>query len=444
MRIVIIGGVAAGMSAAAKAKRLAKDAKVVVYEMGSVVSFGACGLPYYVGDFFDDTNNMIARSPEKFRESGIEVKTLHEVIEVDTNNKKISVKNLENNEIFQDNYDKLMIATGASAIIPPIHNICVKNIFTLKSMEDGINLKKTLLNSDIKHVTIVGAGYIGIEVVEAVKKLGKEVRLIQLDQRVMPESFDKEITDIMEKELREHNVEVLLGEKVESIIGSEKVEGIKTDKGQYKTDVVVIATGVKPNTKFIENTKISLYKNGAIIIDEMGRTNVEDIYSAGDCATVYHLVRKENVYIPLATTANKIGRIVGENLAGKNNKFSGTLGSACIKVMNLEGGRTGISEVEAKKMKIKYKSVFISDKNQTNYYPGQENIHIKLIYEEETKIILGGQIIGKKGAVLRVDALAVAIKAGLTTEDLGMMDFCYSPPFARTWDVLNVAGNVAK
>ncbi len=444
MRIVIIGGVAAGMSAAAKAKRLAKDAEVVVYEMGEIVSFGACGLPYYVADFFDDTNNMIARSPEKFRESGIEVKTLHEVIGLDSNNKKISVKNLETNEIFEDTYDKLMIATGASAIIPPIENINVENIFTLKSMDDGINLKKTLLNKEIKHVTIVGAGYIGVEVVEAAKELGKKVRLIQLDERVMPESFDKEITDIMEAELREHDVEVLLGEKVEAIIGSKKVEGIKTNKGQYETDVVVIATGVKPNTKFLASSHIELYPNGAIKIDEMGRTNVEDIYSAGDCATVYHIVRKEDVYIPLATTANKIGRIVGENLAGNNNKFPGTLGSTCIKVLNLEGARTGISEVEAEKMGIDFKTVFISDKNQTNYYPGQENIHVKLIYEKDTKIILGGQIIGKKGAVLRVDALAVAIKARLTTEDLGMMDFCYSPPFARTWDVLNVAGNVAK
>jgi NADPH-dependent 2,4-dienoyl-CoA reductase/sulfur reductase-like enzyme len=444
MRIIIIGGVAAGMSAAAKAKRIAKDAEVVIYEKSDVVSWGACGLPYYVGDFFEKHTNLIARPVEKLRETGLDININHEVLSIDTVNKIIKVKDLESGREFEDSYDRLMIATGASAIIPPIKNVALENVFTLKSLDDGLKLKEYAKGSSIKDVVIIGAGFIGIETVEAMKKLGKNVRLIQLDARVLPEAFDKEITDIMEKELTNHGVQLHLSEMVKELKGEVTASEVVTDKGSYKADLIIIAAGVRPNTAFLKGTGINMLQNGAIIIDEYGETSVNDIYSAGDCAVVYHAVRGENIYMPLATTANKIGRIVGENLAGKRNSFQGTLGSAAVKVMDLEAGRTGVSENEALKKGLSYNTVYISDKNQTNYYPGQEDIHVKLIYDKETKIILGGQIIGKKGAVLRVDVLAAAIFMKMTTEQLGMLDLCYAPPFARTWDVLNVAANVAK
>ncbi len=337
-----------------------------------------------------------------------------------------------------------MVATGANAILPPVEGLqTLKNIFTLKSIDDGIELKKAMMREENKEILVIGAGYIGIEVIEAAKKLGKNVRVIQRGKRVMAASFDSEITDFMEEEIRSHGVELHLEEVVKKIEGNEKVERVITDKGEYSADIVVIAAGVRPATSFLEGTGIEMDK-GAIIIDEEGKTSVDSIYSAGDCAVVYHKVRKKNVYIPLATTANKIGRIVGENLAGAKNKFDGTLGSACIKVMDLEAGRTGITETDAKLDGINYKTILVKDKNQTNYYPGQENIFVKLIYGAETKVILGGQIIGKNGAVLRVDVIAMAVAAKMKTSELGMMDFCYAPPFARTWDVLNVSGNVAK
>jgi CoA-dependent NAD(P)H sulfur oxidoreductase len=444
MRIVIIGGVAAGMSAAAKAKRMAKNSEVIVYEKGSIVSFGACGLPYYVGDFFDNPKGMIARTPEQFRESGVEVNINHEVLKVDVERKIVIVKNLETDEIFESSYDKLMVATGANAVLPPVEGLqTLKNIFTLKSIDDGINLKKAMMKEENKEVLVIGAGYIGVEVVEAAKKLGKNVRVIQRGKRVISASFDSDITDLMEEEIRSHGIDLHLEEVVKKIEGNDVVERVITDKCEYSADIVVIATGVRPATGFLEGTGIDMDR-GAIIIDEEGKTSVDDIYSAGDCAVVYHKVRKKNVYIPLATTANKIGRVVGENLAGAKNKFDGTLGSACIKVMDLEAGRTGITEAEAKLDGINYKAILVKDKNQTNYYPGQENIFVKLIYDAETKVILGGQIIGKNGAVLRVDVIAMAVAAKMKTSELGMMDFCYAPPFARTWDVLNVSGNVAK
>lgn len=447
MKIIIVGGVAAGMSAAAKAGRLNKEAEIVVYEKTEIVSWGACGLPYYVGDFYQDPNNMIARPVHKFIEAGMNIKIKHEVIGVDTEKKEITVKNLTTGEVFTDNYDKLMISTGAHAIMPPIKNITAEGVHTLKDYTDGITLKQEMMKEENQEIIIVGAGYIGIEVVEAAKHLGKKnIRLIQLGDRVLMESFDKEITDVMEAEIRSHEgIHLHLEETVLEIVEENgKVVGVKTNKGEYKADLVVIATGVRPNTAFLKDTGIDMLPNGALVIDKHGKTSIDSIYSAGDCATVYHLVRKENVFIPLATTANKIGRVVGENLAGAETEFKGTLGSAAVKVMDLEAGRTGVTEKEAANMGINYKTVFVKDKNQTNYYPGQEDIYIKLIYNADTRVLLGAQIAGKKGAVLRVDALAAAIYSELTVEEIGMMDFCYAPPFARTWDVMNVAGNVAK
>lgn len=444
MKVIIIGGVAAGMSAAAKFKRLSPKDEVIVYEKGDIVSFGACGLPYYVGGFFDDSREMIARTPEEFRESGVEIYTKHEVIEVDFLNKKIKVKNLTTNEILENSYDKLMIASGARAIIPPIKNIDLKNVVTLKSMDDGNKLKELMAIDEYKRVTIIGAGFIGLEAVEAAKHKGKEVTVIQLQDRVLQEVFDKDITDILEEELRDKGVNLLLSETVVELIGEEKVSKVKTDKREIEADIVILATGVRPNTDYLKADYIKMIRNGAIVVDNYGRTSVEDVYAAGDCATINNLITGKESYVPLATGANKLGRIVGENLAGKNNSFQGSMASSCIKVMNMEAARTGLSENEVKDLGFDYKTKFITDMNQTSYYPGRERIYVKLIYDAHTKVIYGGQVAGYKDAVQRCNVLAACIYAKMTTDQLGMLDLCYSPPFSRTWDVLNVAGNVSK
>lgn len=444
MKVIIIGGVAAGMSAAAKFKRLSPKDDVVVYEKGDVVSFGACGLPYYVGGFFEDSREMIARTPEQFRESGVEIHTKHEVTDVDFSSKKIKVKNLTTDEILEESYDKLMIASGARAIIPPIKNIDLENVVTLKSMDDGNKLRELMANDEYKKVAIIGAGFIGLEAVEAAKHRGKEVTVIQLQDRVLQEVFDKDITDLLEEELRESGVNLLLSETVVELIGDGKVSKVKTDKREIDADIVILATGVKPNTDFLKADEIKMLRNGAIVVDSYGRTSVEDVYSAGDCATINNLITGKEAYVPLATGANKLGRIVGENLAGQNNSFQGSMASSCIKVMNMEAARTGLSEKEVKELGFDYKTKFITDMNQTSYYPGRERIYVKLIYDAHTKVILGGQVAGYKDAVQRCNVLAACIYAKMTTDQLGMLDLCYSPPFSRTWDVLNVAGNVSK
>lgn len=444
MRVIIIGGIAAGTSAAAKLRRLHKDAEIVIYEKGDIVSFGACGLPYFVGDFFEDTERMIARTPEAFIKSGVDVKTLHEVTNVDFENKKVVVKNIKEDTVFEDSFDKIMIATGANSIIPPIKNVKLENVHTLKSLQDGHSLKDLMKNEDNKKIAIIGAGFIGLEAVEAAKKYGKEVSVFQLGDRILQDVFDKEITELLEEELRKHDVNLYLQETVTELIGEDKVKKVVTDKREVEADVVIIATGVRPNTEFLKDSGLEMLRNGAIVVDNHGRTSIKDVYAAGDCASIYQIVQDEQSYVPLATGANKLGRIVGENLAGIESEFQGSLASSCIKVMDMESGRTGIGEEKAKALGINYKTAFITDMNQTDYYPGQNKIYVKLIYNADTYEILGGQVAGYKDAVQRVNVIAACIFGKLTTKQLGMLDLCYAPPFARTWDVLNVAGNVCK
>ena len=443
MKVVIIGAVAAGMSAAAKLKRIKPDYEVVVYEKTDIVSFGACGLPYYVGGFFNDPNMMIAREKSKFIESGINLKTFKEVIDVDTLEKTLTIKDGLSGEIFIDNYDKLMIATGASSIMPSLDK-SYDNLTTLKDMNDGIKLKELISKEENKNIVIIGAGFIGIETIEAAKKLNKNIHLIGRSNRILSKVFDKEITDLLEEELRKNNIHLHLNETIQKYIGEENITKVITNKSEIDCDIVVMAIGVKPNTSFLENTNIKMLSNGAIIVDECGRTSVEDIYAAGDCATIKNLVTNEDMYVPLATGANKLGRIVGENLGGINSYYPGSLASSCIKVLDMEAAVTGLTEERAKALNLDFKTKCITNYNQTHYYPGREKLLIKLIYDAKTKVILGGQIAGYKDAVQRANVLATAITAKMTTEQLGMLDLCYAPPFATTWDALNVAGNVSK
>ncbi|KYJ85523.1 CoA-disulfide reductase [Sulfurovum riftiae] len=444
MKIVIIGGSAAGMSAAAKARRTDREAEIIVFESSEIISFGACGLPYFVGDFFSDAALMQARTVEQMQKSGVDVRIGHAVRFIKTEAKQIIVENQANGEQFTQAYDKLMIATGANVIKPPFYDKAYSNVFTLTKMEDGKRLKEMATRENVKDVTIIGGGFIGIEVVEAMKKLGKHVRLIQRSGRIFNRMYDERITDLMQKELRSHDVELVLSEAVEALEGEEKVTAVRTVKRHYKTDLVVIATGFSPNTHFLESTAVERLANGAVIVNRRGETNIPDIYAAGDCATVPHMLTEKNVYVPLATGANKLGRVVGVNMAGGDALYLGTLASSCVKVLDYEAARTGISEKEAEEMGLEPVSVFITDKDQTHYYPGQEDIHVKLLYDKASKIIVGGEILGRAGAAKRIDVIAMAIKARMTTEELGMMDFCYAPPFSKTWDVLNVAGNAAK
>lgn len=445
MKLLVIGGIAAGMSAASKLRRLDQEAEIVVYERGTFTTYGACGLPYFISDENDDHQKMIARSKAQFDEMGIQVKLRHEVVKVDPEKKQVMVRDLETSQLFLDTYDRLMISVGTAPIVPPFPGIELARIHLLKTMENGLRIKEIIEKPEIKRVTIVGGGYIGIEMAEALTTQGKEVRVIEMADRILS-PFDRELTEKAEAELQKNGVSLHLEERLERFEGDglEGVQKVVTNRGSYETDFVMLSLGVRPATSFLEGTGIHLAKNGAIVIDREMRTNVEDVYAAGDCAEVYHKVKKENDYIPLGTNANKCGRLAGANIAGAHEKYVGTLGSAAIKIFDLELGRTGLSEREAEALAIDVTTVFVESMDHPGYYPNATQLWIKLICEKRSRRILGAQIIGEKGAVLRVDAFAVAIHAGMTADDLGMVDLCYAPPFAGVWDAMHIASNAVK
>lgn len=443
MKVIIIGGVAAGMSAASKIKRIDSSAEVVVYEKGSFLSYGACGLPYYIAGINDDYTKMIARTKEEFEKIGMKINTRHEVVKVVPEKKQILVRDLEANRLFIDSYDKLMITTGTVPVVPPLKGKNLNGVYVLKTLDDGIVLRKALENPEIRNIAIVGGGYIGIEVAEALHNAGKNVRVIELAPRIL-QPFDSEITEMVATNMIQQGIYLNLIEKVEEIVGLDRVTGIRTNKGIYEADLVILAIGVRPATDFLKGAGIALARNGAIIIDREMKTNIADIYSAGDCAEVYNKIKEENSFIPLGTSANKCGRLAGENILGKHIKYVGTLGSAAIKVLDYELARTGLSENDAEALAMEYKTVFVKAQDHPAYYPNPTPIWIKLIYEVRTNRILGAQAMGKKGAVLRIDMFAIAIHNNMTTMDLGMTDLCYAPPFAGVWDAVHIACNAAK
>lgn len=443
MKVIIIGGVAAGMSAASKIKRIDNSVEVSVYEKGRHLSYGACGLPYYVSGDNNDWKKMIARTREEFERQGIDVKLGHEAVKVSVADKKIIVRDIDAGTFITDRYDRLMIAVGASPVIPQIPGTWLKGVHVLKTLEDGIALKSSAEDHSVKDVVVVGGGYIGIEAVEAMVKLNKNVRCIEAADRILG-SFDSEIAEAAAKELDRNGVRLHTSEKVEAILGTSRVEGVRTDKGTYKADLIILAIGVRPATQFLNGTGIHLARNGAIVVDRELRTNMPDIWAAGDCAEVYHRGMEENVYLPLGTVANKCGRIAGGNILGRHDKFIGALGSAAIKVLGLELGRTGMSENDAKRLGIDYAAAVVSVNDHPAYYPDPTQLTIKLIYEKGTKRILGAQAAGAKGAVLRIDAFSIAIHNRMTADELGMADLCYAPPFAGVWDAIHIACNAAK
>lgn len=433
---IVIGANGAGMSAAAKIIRAGNNHTVTVYEKDEIVSFGACGLPYYIGGFFSDHTKMFSRTKEEFIASGIQMKTQHTVTHVDVTKKEITLTDSHQATI-KDQYDNLVIATGAYPVIPPLPGIKKENIFTVRTLGDGDAIKRALMQKG-DNAVVVGAGFIGLELVEALRKANKQVTLIELEDRALKASVSEEVSALIHEEIASKGVSVAYSERVVAFEGDEAVTKVITDSHEYPCDIVILSIGVRPQTAFLADTGIKMLPNGAIVVDSFGRSSLPGIYASGDCSAVQDMRTKKPVYSPLATSANKLGRVIGEHIVGESRAYPGTLSSACVKVFDLEVGRTGVSDQTSGTS-----SVVVQDKNQTNYYPGQEDILLKVIYDTTTHEIVGAEIAGKNGAALRLNTLAMAIHLKGTIEDLAMGDFCYAPPFSRTWDVMNIAGNVA-
>ncbi|UJF16837.1 CoA-disulfide reductase [Vibrio sp. SS-MA-C1-2] len=439
-KTVVIGGNAAGMSFAAKYRRNCRDEEIVVIEQRDYVSFGACGLPYFTANMFDDTERMISRTPEQAIKSGLDLRVNSQVLSLNRDNQTLFIES--EGTTYSESYDQLIICTGATPIKPNFGSYNPKHVYTLTTQEDGLAVKEAFNNLDLKRICVIGAGFIGLEVFDSAHHLGKDVTVIEREASILTHQFSSEMVNIVEQDMINQQCELKLNCTVNRIEdNSDGSYNVITDSGSVIADIIILSLGFKPNTELFDLDKA---QNGALLTDKLGQTNDANIYAMGDCAMAHHQVLEQPVYLPLATTANKQARMMADHLAGKETFLEGFLGSSCLKVLDQELATTGITEATAKRFDIPYKTVLIEDKNQTDYYPGQEDIMVKLIYSPASKVLLGGEVVGKKGAVGRVNALAVAVTAKMTTSQLGYLDFCYAPPFARTWDTLNVAGNVAK
>ncbi|MDQ0415810.1 CoA-disulfide reductase [Mesobacillus stamsii] len=443
MKILIIGGDAAGMSAAMQMVRNSSGNEITVLEKGDVYSYGQCGLPYVISGKIESTDRLIARTPAAFREKyGIDAREFHEVQKVDTKNKLVSGINHENGDTFNLPYDRLLIATGVSSVVPKWEGVTLPGIFSLKTIHDAKEIIDYLQN-DRKNVTVIGGGYIGLEMAESFAELGKKVTIIERKDQ-LAQIFDADMAELIHDEAVKQNIVLKISESVEAFGGREHVEFVKTDKGEYETDLVLIAVGVKPNTSFLEGTGIKTSVNGAIEVNAYMQTSIEDIYAAGDCATQYHRVKEKDDHIPLGTHANKQGQIAGLNMVDIHQTFKGIVGSSVIKFFRLTLGRTGLSEAEANMLNIPCGSVTITATDIAGYYPDGKKMKVKLVYHKETHKVLGGQIIGENGVDKRIDVLATAIFHSMTTDELLDLDLAYAPPYNGVWDPIQQAARRVK
>ncbi|MEE4176046.1 MAG: CoA-disulfide reductase [Bacteroides sp.] len=440
-KLVVIGGDAAGMSAASKVRRIQPEREIVVFEKGEHTSYAACGMPYYIAGMLDSHEDLIARKPEVFREKqNIDVRIRHEVIAIDPHEKWVEVRNLEKDEVFRECYDSLLIATGASPLLPDLPGIRSKGVFALSSLQSGMDVFRFLEEEKPRKAMIVGGGYIGIEMAEAFLERGLEVSMLDMASQVMS-TLDPDMAEILSDYMQAEGVTLFLGEKLQKIEINEKgtLARVVTEKNRLDADLVILGLGIRPNTGLAWKAGIALGVNGAIRVNKKMQTSAEDIWAAGDCATSFHLVKKEETHIALGTVANKHGLVAGINLTDGDAEFPGVLGTAITKFRNLEIARTGLSEKEAKEMGIEYRVTKVDTYTRSAYYPETGKITVKLLVDRESGKLLGGQIVGKAGSGKRIDTLAAAITSGMTPQQLLDLDLAYAPPFSPVWDPVQTA-----
>ncbi len=440
-KLVVIGGDAAGMTAASKVRREQPEREIVVFERGNHTSYSACGMPYYIGGQVDSEESLIARKPEVFREKqNIDVRIRQEVTDIEVENKRVKVINLDNEDVFWETWDDLLIATGASPVVPKMPGIDAKGIFALSTLQSGINVFKHIEKNRPLRAVVVGGGYIGIEMAEAFLDRSMEVTLIDMAPQLMA-TLDKDMADLILEYMKEQGVKVFLQEKLAQFEqdANGNVKSVITDKQTIPADIVILGMGVKPNSELAAKAGIKPGAGDAIRVNKRLETSVPHVWAAGDCAESFHLVSQKQIHIALGTVANKHGLVAGINISGGNAEFPGVLGTAITKFKDLEISRTGLSEKEAKALGVEFESKTITSISPAGYYPGAEKISVKLVADRKTRRILGGQIVGFKGAAKRIDTIAAAITAGMTAQQLIDLDLAYAPPFSTVWDPVQIA-----
>ena len=449
MKVVIVGGVAGGATAAARIRRLDEQAEIVVFERSGFISYANCGLPYYIGGVIEDPEELTLQTPESFfSRFRVSMRVRHEVTAIHPDKKAVSVTDLETGEVFEESYDKLILSPGAKPTQPRLPGVGLNKLFTLRTVEDTFRIKAYISENHPKSAVLAGGGFISLELAENLRELGMEVTIVQRPKQLM-NPFDPDIASFIHSEMRRHGVKLALGHTVEGF--EEKDGGVDVllkDEAPLHADMVVLAIGVSPDTQLAQDAGLELGVKGSIVVNDRMETSVPDIYAVGDAVQVKHFVTGQDVLLSLAGPANKQGRIAADNICGGDSHYTGSQGSSVIKVFDMTAATTGVNETNAKKAGLDVDTVILSPMSHAGYYPGGKVMTMKVVFEKETYRLLGAQIVGYEGVDKRIDVLATAIRAGLKATELKDLDLAYAPPYSSAKDPVNMAGfmveNIAK
>ena len=441
-KVVIIGGVAGGASAAARLRRLDENAHIVVVERGPYISFANCGLPYYLGGTIQDRAALTLQTPESFKARfNVDVRVFSEAVSIQPGNKTVTIHNHNTGEEYEESYDSLILSMGADAAMPPIPGIDSKKVFTVRNIPDTVAVKTYIEEHQAKKAVVAGGGFIGLEVAENLRDLGMDVTLVEMADQVIP-SIDADMAAQVHGHMRQKGLHLLLGSALQKIEDTETGVSLTVNGETIDADLLVMAIGVRPASEIAVKAGLPANARGALIVNSAMETGVDGIYAVGDLIEITHFVTGEKGYIPLAGPANKQGRIAADNICGIPSRYTGTQGSSILKVFDLAVASTGITEKTAKALHLNYEKSFTFSANHATYYPGATNMSIKTIFEKDTGKILGVQIVGNDGVDKRCDVFATAIRAGMTAKDLTELELCYAPPFGSAKDPVNMAGYV--
>ena len=440
MKTLIIGGVAGGASAAARLRRLREKDEIVMLERGEYVSFANCGLPYFIGGVITDKSKLTLQTPESFKARfNIDVRVQSEAVKIDPAQKTVAVKDLKTGEIYNESYDNLILSPGAEPVKPNIEGADASFVFTLRNIPDTMKIKAFLNEKQPRDAVVVGGGYIGLEMAENLKEAGLNVTVAELSDHLIP-SLDFDMAADVHRYLKSKGINLLLNNGVKAINDGRVV----LNRGEVKADMVIMSAGVKPETRLARECGIPLNGRGSIIVDSHMRTGVPDIYAVGDAVEVHDFITGQPVFVPLAGPANKQGRIAADNIAGIPSEYTGTQGSAVIKLFDMTAGATGLNEQGAAAMGLDYDKTYIYSASHASYYPGGANMSIKALWDRKTLKLLGAQIVGFDGVDKRLDVLAACIRLGAKITDLTRLELCYAPPFGSAKDPVNMLGFTAE
>ncbi len=441
MKVVIVGGVAGGATAAARIRRLDEKAEIVVFERSGFISYANCGLPYYIGDVIVDQEELTLQTPESFfARFRVDMRVRYEVTGIDPDKKTVSVKNLVTGDEFEESYDKLILSPGARPTQPRLPGVGLDRLFTLRTVEDTLRIKEYIDKNHPKSAVLAGGGFIGLELAENLRELGMEVTIVQRPRQLM-NPFDADMAAFIHAEMIRHGIKLALGHTVEGFEENEGgVDVLLKDEQPIHADMVVLAIGVTPDTELAKKAGLKLGIKESIVVNDRMETSVPDIYAVGDAVQVRHYVTGKDALISLAGPANKQGRIAADNICGGDSRYAGSQGSSVIKVFNMTAAVTGINETNARKEGLSVDKIILSSMSHAGYYPGGKVMTMKVIFEKETYRLLGAQIVGSEGVDKRIDVLAAAIHAGMTATELKELDLAYAPPYSSAKDPVNMAG----